>query len=255
MAEKAHSKKTLVKESNYFARARYTPSNESVWDERIIATIASRHKKNDMEFNEQLVDPRELTNGDNTLSNSQRGEMGKALLRLAKTVIEIKTSGEYTVIPMFESLSLNNNGYISGKFNKALKEHFFELEHHFTMLSLPGFRSLSSVYSQQLYRFLCSWESMGEITVLLDDLHKFLSTPPSFHKNFKDFRKYVLEIAHKEITDPKKTNMYYDWESIKAGLRKVIAIRFRFNPFLTWREQQQAPKNTPAKFSTKTSGY
>jgi plasmid replication initiation protein len=227
----------LVKESNYFARTRYTPSNESVWDERIIATIASRHKKGDLDFNEQLIDPRELINGDNILSSSQWVAMKKALLRLGKTVIEIETSSKYTVVPMFETLSLDKDRYISGKFNNALKGHFFELEHHFTMLSLPEFRSLSSVYSQQLYRFLCSWKSEGEITVSLDDLHKFLSTPPSFRKDFKAFRSRVLETAYEEITDPKKTNMYYAWEPIKQGLRKVIAIRFRFNPASAWLEE------------------
>ena len=62
----------------------------------------------------------------------------------------------------------------------------------------------------------------------MDELHEFLSTPPSMRKDFKEFRVEVLERAYNEITE--KTSLYYTWEPVRKGLRKVESIRFSFRP-------------------------
>jgi plasmid replication initiation protein len=66
------------------------------------------------------------------------------------------------------------------------------------------------------------------VTIGIDELHDFLSTPPSMRKDFREFRIYVLERAHKEICE--KTSLDYTWEPIRKGLRKVEFIRFSFQP-------------------------
>ena len=53
-----------------------------------------------------------------------------------------------------------------------------------------------------------------------------LNTPESFRKNFKDFRRWVLEKAYKDIS--KHTTLSYEWEPIKKG-RSVDSIRFIFS--------------------------
>ncbi|MEG1913362.1 MAG: replication initiation protein, partial [Cloacibacillus sp.] len=57
------------------------------------------------------------------------------------------------------------------------------------------------------------------------ELHDLLSTPESFRKDFRQFRIYVLEKAHKDITS--KTTLFYEWEPIKQG-RSVVSVRFIF---------------------------
>ena len=53
-----------------------------------------------------------------------------------------------------------------------------------------------------------------------------LNTPDSFRANFAEFRRRVLEKAHKDITQ--KTKLYFEWEPIKKG-RAVISVRFIFS--------------------------
>jgi plasmid replication initiation protein len=111
---------------------------------------------------------------------------------------------------------------------------------------------LSSVYSQILFRYLHSWKNLdnGEKTTPLGELHELLSTPPSFRKDFKALRKYALEPSYKEITE--KTNLDYEWEPIKAGLRKVVAIRFIFNPVAARLKEKKALEGQEARANEET---
>jgi plasmid replication initiation protein len=229
----------LVKESNTLARARISPAVEGVWDGRIIATIAAHNTIHETEFSEQRISIQELfKNGDKPISNSQSSEIRKALTRLVKAHFEIQTTTGYFLMPIFERIGVDG-GEIVGKFNRGLAQYYLELRKQFAMYSLPAFRSLSSIYSQTLFRYLNSWCSEGEIIVPLEELHELLRTPPSFRKDFKSFRTRVLEVAYNEITDKDKANFYYEWEPVKKGLRKVIAIKFCFNPFKSWREKRK----------------
>ena len=53
-----------------------------------------------------------------------------------------------------------------------------------------------------------------------------LDAPESLRKNFKEFRRRVLEKAHKDITG--LTSLQYEWEPVKKG-RAVVAVRFIFS--------------------------
>jgi plasmid replication initiation protein len=228
----------LVKESNTIARAVIYPSG-GIWNERIIATLAARNRVDDIEFREQIINAKELADGKSGLSTAQYHEIEKAVDALTKTFYKIRTGKKsFMNYPIFAKIGFDD-GYITGKFNPDLKEHYLELKKHFSMRTLPEFRTLSSVYSQVLYRYLNSWKSEDEKIVPLEELHELLATPESLKKNFKDFRRRVLDVAYSEITDPKKINMYFEWEPVKKGLRKVIAIKFCFNPFKSWREKRK----------------
>jgi plasmid replication initiation protein len=87
---------------------------------------------------------------------------------------------------------------------------------------------------------LNSWKGLNEVTISLEELHSLLATPPSFRKNFKEFRTRVLEIAQREITDPQKTALFFEWQPVKKGLQKVVAIKFIFNPALV--KTQETPE-------------
>jgi plasmid replication initiation protein len=86
---------------------------------------------------------------------------------------------------------------------------------------------LPSTYSQRLFEILKSWSSLPEKSLSVAELHKLLDTPVSFRSDFRQFRVYVLEKAHKDILG--KTSLRFEWEPVKAG-RSVEAIRFLFAP-------------------------
>jgi plasmid replication initiation protein len=116
---------------------------------------------------------------------------------------------------------------ITARFNPDLKEHYLELRRQFSVRLLPEFKALTSTYSQRLYRYLNSWKNSLDTTAELIFLHEILAVPPSFKKDFRQFRKFVLEPAHREILS--QTGLVYAWEPVKRGQRKVVAIRFIFD--------------------------
>lgn len=212
-----------IVEANEIARAQLAPPAESVWEERIIAQIAAYIKQNDGEFPEsaflvgQIVDTKKV-------SNSQLREIEKASVRLVSSTFNIKKGKDFTIYAVFSFIKFED-GIISAKFNQDLKKYYYELEKQFAVRSLPEFKKLSSVYSQQIYRFLNSWSGLPEATIPIVQLHHAVNALDYLRGNFKEFRLRVLETAHKEINT--KTALKYSWEAIKSG-KKVTAIRFIF---------------------------
>jgi plasmid replication initiation protein len=218
----------LVKESNAVARAKIKPKTDSVWEERIISILLAKVRVADRVFHEQVISFEELNAG-RAMSSREYSEARRAIDELGhKTYVMPEGWRGIAVYPIFQYVMIDDDGNIRGKFNSALCEHFIDLRKQFAIRSLPEFRELSGTYAQQLFRFLNSWKSTKEVTIGIDELHEFLSTPPSFRENFKAFRLRVLEPAYKEISE--KTSLYYTWEPVRKGLRKVESIRFSFQP-------------------------
>ena len=222
----AEEKSTIVKESNAIARAQLRPQAESVWEERIISQIVAFNRVDDTEFPETDFLLGRLFDGRKKISGREFLEIGKAVERLASTTYTIYHSrNKYEIYPIFARIAYDN-GIISACLNPKLKPYFLQLRREFSLRSLPEFRSLSSIYSQQIYRFLCSIRALDDTKVDIERLHFTTTAPDSFKQNFKEFRRRVLEPAEKEINS--KTNLKFHWEPIRQG-RKVTAIRFIFD--------------------------
>ena len=84
------------------------------------------------------------------------------------------------------------------------------------------FLLLPSIYSQRIYEFLKSWDDKPETIISVLDLHEMLNTPNSFRANFTEFRRWVLEKAHKDIS--KYTKLIYEWEPIKKGPKRQYGL-------------------------------
>ena len=219
-------KSTIVKESNAIARAQLRPQAESVWEERIISQIVAFNRMDDEEFPEAYFMLGRLVDGRKKISGYVFQQIGKAVERLASTTYTIYHSRrKYDIFPIFARISYDN-GVISAKLNPELKPYFLQLRREFSMRSLPEFRSLSSIYSQQIYRFLCSIRALDDTDVDIERLHFTTTVPESLKADFRKFRTRVLEPAEKEINS--KTNLKFHWEPIRRG-RKVMAIRFIFD--------------------------
>ena len=172
-------KKEVAKESNKIARAKISPPPASVWEERIIALVTAKNKDADRDFSLQTIPVTELT-GEKKLSNEQRKKIISSVRNLGRTIVELKTKkGEgILVMPIFSIIGVNDNGTIVAQLNKALKDYFLNLNSgEFTLLCLPEFRQLTSIYSQILYRYLLSWRAKGVVVVKIDELHDVLGVP------------------------------------------------------------------------------
>jgi plasmid replication initiation protein len=229
----------IVKKSNALLRAKWQPI--SVWEPRIVALVASKIRADDDDFQTYKIPIAELTgHDDKNLSGIQYSEIKKSILHLAKLTIAIQGNKpqNFRAYPIF-SMCGYEDGYLIARFDPDLKPHFLHLKKLYGQYSKIDFWRLASSYSQQVFELLISWNDKPEVEIEIAELHDILHTPPSFRANFKEFRRRVLEQAHKDIT--KKTSLLYDWKPIKKG-RSVVAIRFIFSRKAIFADVQEKEK-------------
>lgn len=230
----------LVKKDNRLIRTRVNIS--SVDAARILANLVACIRTADT----RLQDYYAISVKDFLGDSSGRGYIRmKALCRdLAQATAEIEgvnELGEFTfkMRPFFIELEYTQ-GVVTARFNPTLDDFLLNLRACFTQYNLLEYLKLPSIYSQRLFEILKSWSATPEVLIPIADLHRMLDTPASFRSDFWQFRKYVLEKAHKDITE--KTSFRYEWEPVKVG-RSVEKIRFLFTPrrkALAMKEQEKA---------------
>ena len=109
--------------------------------------------------------------------------------------------------------------------NKRILPLFMELTEQFTQYSLKEFLSLNSKHSKRIYQLLKQYENIGERTINIDDLKKFLEIENNKSYNrFYNFEKRVLETTKNDINS--LTNLNINFEKEKQG-KEVVAVTFK----------------------------
>lgn len=210
-----------VKKSNALARARWSP--DSIWEPRLVAMLASQIKSGDTDFQTYEIRLVDLLGKDPGGKDYQ--EFEKVIDKVMSRVITLRNGDDWKKYTMFSSCEyISKKGILKIGFHPDLKEHYLQLN-QYIKYNLIEFMLLPSIYSQRLFEFLKSWDDRKETIIELKELHEMLDSPKSFKESYKDFRRFVLEKAHKDIL--KFTNIYYSWEPTKKG-RAVYAIKFIF---------------------------
>ena len=212
--------------SNSFARGQWgVPGTIAP---KIIVHVAMQVKQNDEKFHEYMVPFKVLSDSPRLglKTREDLDDLAKALLS-HQVCLENKDGAHsyYNLFikftPDFDKQSLRIS------FHPDLRIGFLNLRKDFTLISYIDFISLSTAYSQKLYRLLSSWKNIGKKTINLEDLHFTLETPVSLQDNFADFRRRVMERSVPEINE--KTELNVSWEPISRNGRKVVAIEFDFD--------------------------
>ena len=229
----------VVKKSNALARASW--SVKSVYEPRLVALVASRVRADDKDFQDYEIPLSELLGGSG--DGRTRQMVAEVVDGLLGRILTLPRPNGWAKCNVFSWCEYDSKaGCIRARFDPGLKEHYLNLQSHFTQYSLMEFLMLPSTYSQRLFEVLKSWSSLPEAVIDLADLFEMLDVPVSLRANFKDFRRRVLEKAHKDITS--QTGLRYQWEPIKQG-RAVAAIRFTFGA----RSAQASEKKNQARRS------
>jgi plasmid replication initiation protein len=221
-------KNEIVKKSNALIRGHWPI--ESVWEPRIVALLASRVTLQDEDFKVYQIPILELIGEE--YGGRDYTEIATAVKNMMGRVIEIQDGLTKKIFyNVFSKCTIDTQkGICELCFHPDLKPHYLQLKERFTQYSLAEFMSLPSIYSQRLYEILQSWHNMTEVEIEIDNLHAMLDTSISLKKDFKDFRRRVLDQAHKDIMEREGSSLWFDWEPIKMGRGgKVVAIRFVFN--------------------------
>ena len=133
------------------------------------------------------------------------------------------------------------SGKVTVRLDDDLQKYVIGLFANYTQYELLSTLPMKSSYSFRIYELLKSYAYQGRHTFNTDDLKKQLNAIN--YTNFKDFRRYVLEVATREI------NVYTDievsWEPIYKG-RKVIQVRFTIKQRDSWGRSITATNATEA---------
>lgn len=222
----------LVRKSNDLIRGRI--NIENIDAARILASLISSLPDKSEEFREDYSISVNKIPGLKNFGGSGYAKLRVACDSLAKSTVtlerrnECKPDGD----PIFEALTfftriLYADGVVSAEFNPHMKKFLLGLRKvgYFTEYNLMEFMTLPSVYSQRMFEILKSYAGLPEKILEVSVLHDMLDITTSLKTDFAQFRRRVLEKAHKDIT--KETDLYYEWEPIKKG-RSVEAVRFIF---------------------------
>ena len=253
MASKQKLPGEIVKKSNALARARW--SAESVWEPRLVALLASKVTVDDTDFQIYEIPIAELIEKSRMRSSGRTYlEIASVVERVMSRVITIKdeTGKGWTKFNVFSRCRYRYaDGILELRFDPDLKVHYLNLQKNFAQYNLLEYLMLPSIYSQRIFEVLKSWADKPDVVIQLADLHDMLATPESLRTDFAQFRRRVLEKAHKDIHQD--TGLAFDWEAIKKG-RTVVAIRFYLGPkrfeFERKRKDEQERKTSKARTST-----
>lgn len=219
----------IVKKHNKLVRSRIL--NTSTQTSRILASIVACVHTDDTEFKDVYSVPIK----DFLPYDSGRGYkyFKAACEELSQTVAEFEEPDPDSGIdprlilrPFFTEIRYHN-GIVKAQFNPTMRPYLLQLRRCFTEYALMEYLTLPSTYSQRLFEILKSWANTPEVILQIAELHRLLDTPESLRNDFAQFRRWVLEKAHKDIHE--KTSLRYEWEPVKAG-RSVESIRFLFAP-------------------------
>lgn len=219
----------IVKKHNELVRSKI--DIDSVQGSKVLACLIACINNNDIEFKSiYRIDVKDVLPD---LGGGSYRQIKNICIELRKSGVDFEIrdpSGEpdFITVSFFSRIEYRK-GIIEARFNTSdplIANCLLNLRDNFTKYNLIDYLRLPSIYSQRLFEILKSWNKMPEVIIKIDKLHQMLNTPPSFRSNFKALRIYVLEKAHKDITE--KTLFRFEWDPIKAG-RSVEAIRFVFS--------------------------
>lgn len=128
---------------------------------------------------------------------------------------------------------VDNSATVELIFAPAIIPLVTRLEEQFTSYELKQVSGLSSAYAIRLYEVLIAWRSTGKTPVIeLSDFRQKLGVLETEYKRMYDFKKYVLDLAIKQINE--HTDITIKVEQHKKG-RSVSGFSFKF-------KQKQQPK-------------
>lgn len=116
------------------------------------------------------------------------------------------------------------SGMAKIRIDEDLAPYLFGLGQRFTQYQLKNILGMKSAFSVRIYEILKSYAYKKFMEIELDELKRLLAVDKvKSYNRFPDFRRYVLEIAMREINE--LTDLEVSYETILKG-KKVVGIRF-----------------------------
>lgn len=141
-----------------------------------------------------------------------------------------KTRNKYIWRPYFKKIELDDSS-VTFVWNDEMKDDLLSFKNKYTSYLANDYLKLSSVYSQNLYEQLKSYQNIPkipQITFNISDLHRIMQTEKKtyYTKEFNKFKTICITRAVEDINS--KTDIYVEFETVKDSddKRKAVGIAF-----------------------------
>lgn len=133
-------------------------------------------------------------------------------------MFEIRTNDDYTQFVLFQYFKYRKGqGIIEVRLSDISLPYFFELKNTFTTIQLKSVLGCSSKYAKRIYGLACQWRKLGIKEYDIVELKKILGiidkTGKEQFERISDFKKFVLDIAIKQINE--NTDIQIEYEVLK----------------------------------------
>lgn len=188
----------VVKANALIQKTRY---NLSTQEQKIILYILTKIKPDDNGdslYNIQISDFCKVC-GIDYKNGKNYADIKAAIKKLSDKSIWIKLdSGEETLLRWIEKPYISKRtGLIKLRLDKDMFPYLLHLSNFFTQYNLYYILAMKSQYSIRLYELLKSYENLRKITFEIPDFKLKMSAEK--YVRHADFKRYVLEIAVREI--------------------------------------------------------
>jgi len=214
-------KNYIVAKSNKLINCEY---DLSVFEQKIILTLASMVQSQDTEFKEYEFKIEDFIKLLGLKAQTKYTEIPKITRDLMRKIFEIREGKKILQLAWLSSTEYEiETGMVSLKFDSKLKPYMLGLKEFYTTYKLANVLILKSKYSIRIYEILKSNEIKNNIQIDLTALKNMVGAKAEYLKVYADFKNKVLIQAQKELIE--KTDISFEFEEIKTS-RKVTSIKF-----------------------------
>lgn len=203
-----------------------------VVEQKLLATLISKIKLGDEDFQEYKLEVKEIAEFINLNSNAvyEQLKLASRNLRSKEIVIElIDENGKrnFLVTGLLSSAKYKEGeGFIEVSIDPNLKPYLVAIKGDktpFTKYMIKNILKLDSSYSIRLYEILKQCEKMRGRNIEIDELKEMLGADAKSYNLFAEFERRILKPSKNEIND--KTDIFIIYKKIKTG-RRISHIEF-----------------------------
>lgn len=223
----------LARKSNKLMMSRF---EMTVWELRIFERMVSLIDPMETDFKLCRLYVRDLQGYFTQVSHSDYSLITQAVLSLADKKIQVQFADEqgrmrWAKLSIFPTVTIPTEAerkglpaYVEMAFHNDLKPYLLQLRSEFTTYSMDNLRGLTSLHAMRLFLLFKPVEE-SSVRYTMDFLRTILSLDKNEHKEFKDFKRWVLKPAQTQLR--KHTDLVFEFFEEKCeDTNRVVAITF-----------------------------
>ncbi|MCU0440581.1 MAG: replication initiation protein [Raineya sp.] len=153
-----------------------------------------------------------------------------ATYQLLSRVYEVEDDKSLLQVSVLASAHyMKGQGYIELEISDKIRPYLINLKENFTTYRLKSALMMTSKYAKRIYQLVSQWKDVNIKQYTIDDLKHILKLKdpkdkePELYKQIGEFKKYVLDVAVKQINE--STELQIAYELFKKG-RSVHSVQF-----------------------------